>query len=211
MRIFTLLSLSFFLFGCATARISSFRDPSALNKTYSSVVVMYPIDNLSVRTKIESMAIESFTNSKVKAASSLTVYSPTKEFNESEFYQAVAKSGFETVLLVKRADSASKTSYSAITNYTGNSNYTYNSNLMGGGNLYGNHNGSAYTSLLESTTYNSNAQIELWDVKTKTRVWVGSVDGESGHYSSYDGMLEKMIDTTKEELIKASLLAPAVP
>jgi hypothetical protein len=92
--------LSLFIFGCATTRETSFKDPAARANGYEKFVVVANLKDLAIREKMEKAFVTQLSEAGVDAIPSTVVYPPTRDFDKSEFKKALQRSGDDAVLIV---------------------------------------------------------------------------------------------------------------
>ena len=94
-----------FVASCASTRMTSFRDPSAANTTFKTILVIAAFGDLESRVAAEDAFVNRLENFGVRGIPSYTVISPQDEYTEDEFEQRLAESGADGLLLVSITDS----------------------------------------------------------------------------------------------------------
>lgn len=189
--------------GCASASVSYYRDPESLGKTYKRVAILYPIQNVGVRIQIENQVKQYMRKKGVDALTAAEVYSPTKTLDPQEFIFSMKKYGIEGLIFIKDSQTAEQLHTYLVPN-TNTVNVrttdTYGNSYYSTG-TYTTYNTSSYS------TYATTSNVEVYDLETFKRVWVGTVDGTG---LSPDQVATKMISVTTDEMIKSRLLSASL-
>src|SRR4051812_45743614 len=91
---------------CASVNVVGYRHPDHLSESYSNVLVAYPVADLVMRDKVESMIVEMMIKRGIAATASVTLFPPVKKIEEKAFYSKLVEQGIEAVVNISDASQA---------------------------------------------------------------------------------------------------------
>ena len=90
MKKLLILLISFLLFvGCATTKISSFKNPDIDFSNYQKMLILGNSRDIDFRKTIETDLVTAFTEQSIGAVSSIELISPVKEYTDEEIQKII--------------------------------------------------------------------------------------------------------------------------
>lgn len=103
--------LPLFLSACASANITSVKNPQFIDRQYSCVIVLSVDTNLETRKLFEEMVVDALKTSSARILKSIDVLPPTMEPTKENVKQAVLKEKCESLLTVTYSGGNRSTTY----------------------------------------------------------------------------------------------------
>ena len=154
--------------GCTSTRVVSFTDPDAYGKSYSKVVVVADVGDLSDKLTIETKLVETLQEKGINAVSSLSLLPPTREFTVMQENEVFAKNRIDGLVVVQIADAGYFITTEPINVHTetssGENGNVTSTSASGGG-----------------TEHKAFGQfrVSLIDLKSQKTMWVGDADARA--------------------------------
>jgi hypothetical protein len=187
------------LAGCASTKITSFRDPAFATKTFHKILVVAPFSDLESRTMAESAFVDRLTSYSVDAIPSMKVLMPTRTYSSEEFLKILSEIKIDGVLLVTLVDASSTQTF-----------------VPGSSSTYGQATLSGNTVNYSGTTQNYGGyyiskprvryEIRLYDVSTGNTAWVATSLTRGNAFAHFDTLIDSLADTAVEKLHEDALL-----
>lgn len=129
--------------GCASTKMSVYKDPEFSNTRYGSVVVLTNFADLEDKEYLETKVCEKFRLRKVICKRGIDVFPPTRNYSSEEWVDAFIKSNAEAIVSIQLTDSYSTQTYvpqssttsGSVTSYGNSAYYSGSTNTYGGYNI----------------------------------------------------------------------------
>ena len=189
----------FFIGGCASTSMTTFRDPSFATTIYHRILVVAPFVDLESRTKAEAAFVERLAKYSVEGVPSIRIFMPTRTYTNEELLKLLSENMIDGVLLVTFTDAyttqaympASSSTYGQAT-LTGNTvNYSAHTQQYGG-----------YYISKPRVRY----EMRLYDVLTGNTAWVATSLTRGNAFARFDTLISSLADTAVEKLRDDGLL-----
>jgi O6-methylguanine-DNA--protein-cysteine methyltransferase len=198
--LFTALGVA--LAGCASTKVTSFRDPIG-NRRYSVVVVAASFSDLDSRSTTEGAFVSALAAQGVKGIPSMTIWPPTRDYNGAELDSTARAAGADGILFVDVTDSYSDQEYIPETSRTSGTATTigkttnYSANTWQSGGYY-------------ASKARVNYKVTLVDVEAGRQVWQATaLNKASGTATSFSTMASSLASSSVDRLVRDAMLAKA--
>lgn len=179
-KIFLLL-ITFLFIGCASVKISSFKNPDVDISKYKKIIVYGNTKDIEYRKTLEADITAAFKEKSIDAVSSIDIISPVKEYTQEEIKKIYIDNKIDSILTVAIIDVKTETVYVPPTNYT-----NYNTQIVNGvvvSTPYTTTTG-GYSSSYSKITF----EIILKDLKTGETAFKATANSEGSGLSNFDGI-----------------------
>jgi hypothetical protein len=185
--------------GCASTRLSTFKDPKYQNRSYSSFVVMSDFADIEDKKYFESKLSTELSKVGINSKRGIDVILPTREYSSEDFGRAIVSTEAEALIFVNLTDSYSTSTY-----------VPPSYNTTGAVSTFGNH------SYLNSTTsqsggYNINKPVEEYeilvvDLSTWEKVLVSSGVTRGNAFANSKDLLDSLARKIVKVLLQERVL-----
>jgi len=184
------------IFGCATTKIDSFKDPQANGKTYKNILVFGSFSDLGAKKSAEEAFSRVFLAQGVNAVPSITVFLPTRTYKEEEIAKILKEGGFDSVLSISLKKAYNDRVYVPGQSNTDCKTYSY---------------GRTHCDTSRSPGYyvtkpRIKCELKLMDVETDTTAWVASSFTRGNSYADINVMSESLAREALDKLAKEGLV-----
>lgn len=143
MRLILPIVLAVLLVGCASTKMTTYKDPEFSNVTYRSLVVSSNSQDLEHKGYMETRICQELSIYDVKCQRSIDVFPPTRKFTDEQWVQRFINSGADALVTIELTDSYSTQSYvpqsstttGNIRAYGNTAHYNQTTNTYGGYNV----------------------------------------------------------------------------
>ncbi len=197
-QILFLLLLSFCLVAsgcCSFSDFAAFKDASFADKTYSRVVVLASFEDLGWRSTLEEGITNALTKRSKTCLQSIELASPTRTWSNNQLDSIFIANGADAVLLITLLSSETKTTYNP-----GRTEVVLEKDNGGSGKS------KLTTTKTPSSTNTSTTktyQLEVFDLKQQTRVWIATFKSSPSAYGKCE---EKLMEYISEKLVVDRIL-----
>lgn len=200
------LSLVFFLilFGCASTRMTSFKDPDYQNTEFKRILVVANTNDLEDRQKLESKMVEAFSEVGVYALESYKLFPPTRELTDEEKVDLLLKNDIDAFISISVGESGVSEVYVPQTSST--------TKTKGEVNVYGN---TARYKEKSTTTYQggytlnkpwAEFETKLYDVSNGQMAWIASSFTGGNAYANRNTVINSYCGKTVDQLLEDKLI-----
>lgn len=198
------LLLILFLFGCASTRMTSFKDPDYLDSKFERILVVANTNDLEDRQNLESGMVEEFTEIGVFALESFKLFPPTRDLSEEDKVDLLLANNIDGFITIDVGESGVNSVYVPQTGST--------TKKEGRVNVYGN---SATYKEKSKTTYQGGytlnkpwAEFEtrLYDVTNGNMAWIATSFTGGNAYANKNTLIGSYCSTTIEKLVEEKLV-----
>lgn len=203
-KYFIIPIFSLILIGCASTRMTSFKDPDYQNTEFKRILVVANTNDLEDRQKLESKMVESFSEVGVYALESYKLFPPTRELTNEEKVDLLLKNNIDSFISISVGESGVSDVYIPQTSST--------TKTEGNVNVYGN---TARYKEKSTTTYQGGytvhkpwAQFEtkLYDVSNGRMAWIASSFTGGNAYANRNTVINSYCGKTVDQLLDDSLI-----
>lgn len=203
-KYFINLGFLLFLFGCASTRMTSFKDPDYQNTKFKRILVVANTNDLEVRQKLEFKMVEAFSEAGVYALESYKLFPPTRELTDEEKVDLLLKNDIDAFLLISVGESGVSEVYVPQTSST--------TKTKGEVNVYGN---TARYKEKSKTTYQggytlykpwAEFETKLYDVSNGQMAWIASSFTGGNAYANRNTVINSYCGKTVDQLLEDRLI-----
>ncbi|MGQ9848086.1 MAG: hypothetical protein ACUVQP_11395 [Bacteroidales bacterium] len=207
MKIFNysfILLILIFIFGCASTRMTSFKDPDYQKAEFKRILVVANTNDLEDRKKLESKMVEEFSDIGVYALESFRLFPPTRELTDEDKVELLLKNDIDAFILISVGESGVSEVYVPQTSST--------TKTKGSVSVYGN---TAKYEEKSTTIYQGGytlnkpwAEFEtsLYDVSNGQMVWIASSFTGGNAYANRNTIVNSYCEKTVEKLLEDRLI-----
>ena len=193
------LMMVLLLAGCASTKVTAYRDTAYAGKSYYKVMVAAPGLKLEARQKLEKAIVSELTQKGALGVESIGIMQPTRSYSDKDFFQLLNSHAIDAVLVVDTAKA-----YKETTGYTGGSSSTY---------WWGSwRRGGAFTLSTPSEAIvkpRMEVEFRLVDVATNQTAWMSSTFTAGNAYANMDTLCNSLAAKITEKLKDDGMLASA--
>ncbi len=199
------LNLLFLLIlGCASTRMTSFKDPDYQNKEFKRILVVANTNDLEVRQKLESKMVEEFSKVGVHSLESYKLFPPTRELTNVEKVDLLLKNNIDSFISISVGESGANEVFIPQTSKT--------TKTEGDVNVYGN---TAHYKEKATTTYQGGYTVhkpwaefetKLYDVSNGRVAWIASSFTGGNAYANRNTVINSYCGKTVEKLVEDKLI-----
>ena len=203
-KYFLISVLIIFIVGCASTKMTSFKDPDYQNTEFKRILVVANTSDLEDRQKLESKMVEAFTEIGVYALESYKLFPPTRELTDEQKVDLLLKNNIDSFISISVGESGVSAVYIPQTSST--------TKTEGNVNVYGN---TARYKEKSTTTYQGGytvhkpwAQFEtkLYDVSNGRMAWIASSFTGGNAYANRNTVINSYCGKTVDKLIEDKLV-----
>ncbi|MHB8578974.1 MAG: hypothetical protein ACYDA4_03825 [Ignavibacteriaceae bacterium] len=167
-----LLSFHFLFIGCASTKITSFKDPDYQNSNFKRILIVANTNDLENRKLLETTMVELFRKEGIFALESYKLFPPTREFTSEEKVSLMLNNKIDAYISISVGESGVSEVYIPQTSTT--------TNTEGNVNVYGNE---ANYRQKSTTTYEGGYTVKkpwakittnLYDVSNGQKAWIAN-------------------------------------
>lgn len=179
------------LFGCATTKITSFRDPDYAGKKFLKICVFSSSKNLDTRQMMERTFARILAENGTSATAHIDIFPPTKDLDEEASIIKMREMGYDAVLSI---------------NLTGA--YTETSTTPGYSSTFWGKKGSTtiYSGPGQVNKPRASFDIFLVDLSTNQKAWTSSTFTAGNAYAGKMTIVDSLARSTIEDLKKQGLV-----
>lgn len=194
----SLLFLCFTVSGCCSFNnYAAFKDARFSSKPYSRLVVLASFEDLGWRSTLEFGITDELTKRSKNSLRSIQVASPTRTWDSKQLDSLFIANGADAVLVITLLSSETKTTYNP-----GKTETRIEQDNSGSGppkSRITTTRTPGSTSSSTTTTY----QLEVFDLKQQTRVWIATFKASP---SAYSKCTEKLMEYISDKLVADRIL-----
>lgn len=193
-----------FLFGCASTRMTSFKDPDYQNTEFKRMLVVANTNDLEDRQKLEFKMVEAFSEAGVYALESYKLFPPTRELTDEEKVDLLLKNDIDAFISISVGESGVSEVYVPQTSST--------TKTKGEVNVYGN---TARYKEKSTTTYQggytlnkpwAEFETKLYDVSNGQMAWIASSFTSGNAYANRNTVINSYCGKTVDQLLEDRLI-----
>lgn len=193
-----------FLFGCASTRMTSFKDPDYQNTEFKRILVVANTNDLEDRQKLEFKMVEAFSEAGVYALESYKLFPPTRELTDEEKVDLLLKNDIDAFISISVGESGVSEVYVPQTSST--------TKTKGEVNVYGN---TARYKEKSTTTYQggytlnkpwAEFETKLYDVSNGQMAWIASSFTGGNAYANRNTVINSYCGKTVDQLLEDRLI-----
>jgi hypothetical protein len=178
--------------GCASTKLTSFKDPDYAQKEFKGVLVTANTGNLEQKFKLEASMDKSLTRSGVYAVEGNKLFLPTRDFTDDEKAEICLKNNIDAHLVINVKGLGDKKEYVPV----------WGSTTTTDGNT-------------SQTTYNGGYNQEkswgefeavLYDVANGRKAWIASSFTEGEYLATQNTVIDSYCAEAVDKLLKDKLL-----
>lgn len=205
----SLLFLTFitilFLSGCASTKMTSFKDPDYQQATFSRILVLANTNDLQDRKKLESQLVEEFSYYKIFALESYKLFPPTRDLSDEDKVELLLKNNIDALISIDVGESGTNEVYVPQT--------SSETKTKGKVNVYGN---TANYKEKSTTTYYGGytlskpwAEFEtrLYDISNGQMAWIASSYTGGNAYANRNTVINSYCEKTVEQLREDKIIS----
>jgi len=197
MKKLLLFFVPFFLIGCASTNISSFRNPDIDFSNYKKIMVYGNSRDIDFRKTLEADLVNAFTEKNITAVSSIDLISPIKEYSSEEIQNIFIENNIDGYLSVAVVSATEESAYVPQRSHT-----NYRSQYVNG----------KLTSVPYTTTSGgysvsypkASFDIILTDIKTGQVAFKATANSEGDEFSDMKTISKSLAEKIAEEYINLS-------
>ncbi len=203
-RYFISLLCSILLVGCASTKMTSFKDPDYQKVEFKKILIVANTNDLGNRQKLESKMVEEFSDIGVFALESFRLFPPTRDLTDDEKVELLLNSNIDAFISISVGESGEKEVYIPKTSTT--------TETKGKVNVYGN----TATYKEESTTTNQGGytvtkpwaefETKLFDVSNGRMVWIATSFTGGNAFANKNTVINSYCDKTVNMLLEEKLV-----
>ena len=193
-----------FLFGCASTRMTSFKDPDYQKAEFKRILVVANTNDLEDRQKLESKMVEDFSDIGVFAMESFRLFPPTQELSDEEKVDLLLKNDIDAFISISVGESGVNEVYVPQTSST--------TKTKGNVNVYGN---TATYKEKSTTTYQggytlnkpwAEFETQLYDVSNGHMAWIATSFTGGNAYANRNTVINSYCGKTVDQLLEDKLI-----
>lgn len=201
--IFTTLSL-IILVGCASTRMTSFKDPDYQKAEFKRILVVANTNDLEDRQKLESKMVEEFSSIGVYSLESFRLFPPTRELTDEDKVELLLKNDIDAFISISVGESGVSEVYVPQTSST--------TKTKGNVNVYGN---TATYKEKSTTTYQggytlnkpwAEFETQLYDVSNGQMAWIATSFTGGNAYANRNTVINSYCGKTVDQLLEDKLI-----
>ena len=207
MKNFISLLIAFLIVGCASTRMTSFKDPDYQKAEFKRILIVANTNDLEDRQKLETKMVEEFTNIGVFALESFRLFPPTRELTDEDKVNLLLKNDIDAFISISVGESGVDEVYVPQTSST--------TKTKGEVNVYGN---TARYKEKSTTTYQggytlnkpwAEFETKLYDVSNGKMAWIASSFTGGNAYANRNTVINSYCGKTVDQLLEDNLINKA--
>ena len=192
------------LFGCASTRMTSFKDPDYQKADFKRILVVANTSDLEDRQRLENRMVESFTNVGVYAVESYKLFPPTRNLADDEKVKIILKNNIDSFISISVGESGVNEIYVPPTGST--------TRTEGNVSVYGN---TANYRQKSKTTYQGGYNLskpwaefetKFYDVSNGRMAWIASSFTGGNAYAKRNTVINSYCGKTVDQLLNDKLI-----
>lgn len=201
------LLIIFLLVGCASTKMTSFKDPDYQKAEFKRILVVANTNDLEDRQTLESKMVKEFSSIGVYALESFRLFPPTRELTDEDKVELLLKNDIDAFISISVGESGVSEVYVPQTSST--------TKTKGNVNVYGN---TATYKEKSTTTYQGGytlnkpwAEFEtrLYDVSSGQMAWIASSFTGGNAYANRNTVINSYCGKTVDQLLEDNLITKA--
>lgn len=198
------LFIVFLLVGCASTRMTSFKDPDYQKAEFKRILIVANTNDLEDRQRLESKMVEVFSEVGVFALESFKLFPPTRELSDEDKVDLLLKNNIDAFISISVGESGVSEVYVPQTSST--------TKTEGNVNVYGN---TASYKQKSKTTYQggytlnkpwAEFEIKLYDVSNSQMAWIASSFTGGNAYANKNTVINSYCGKTVDQLLEDNLI-----
>lgn len=198
------LFLIFLFWGCASTRMTSFKDPDYQKAEFKRILIVANTSDLEDRQKLESKMVEAFSEVGVFALESFKLFPPTRELTDEDKVDLLLKNNIDSFVSISVGESGVSQVYIPQTSST--------TKTTGNVNIYGN---TASYRQKSKTTYQGGYNVnkpwaefetKLYDVSNGQMAWIASSFTGGNAYANKNTVINSYCEKTVDQLLEDNLI-----
>ncbi|GMU97207.1 hypothetical protein [Ignavibacterium album] len=198
------LFLTVLFVGCASTRITSFKDPDYQKAEFRKILIVANTNDLEDRQRLESKMVEAFSEVGVFALESYKLFPPTRELTDQDKVDLLIKNNIDAFIAISVGESGVSEVYIPQTSST--------TKTTGNVNVYGN---TASYRQKSTTTYQggytlnkpwAEFQTKLYDVSNGKMAWIASSFTGGNAYANRNTVINSYCGKTVDQLLEDKLI-----
>ncbi len=204
MKYFISLLSAFLIVGCASTRMTSFRDPDYQKAEFKRILIVANTNDLEDRQKLESKMVDEFTDIGVFALESFRLFPPTRELTDENKIELLLKNNIDAFISISVGESGVSEVYVPQTSST--------TKTKGNVNVYGNtatYNEKSTTTYQGGYTLNkpwAEFETKLYDVSNGQMAWIASSFTGGNAYANRNTVINSYCGKTVDQLLEDNLI-----
>ncbi len=187
------------LTGCASTRLTSFRDPDFTVRNFHKILVIVPLSDLESREAAETAFADRLTAHGVEALTALQILAPTRTYTKGELAKILSENKIEGVLIVMPTDAYTKQTYIP------RSSSTYGQGTLSGNTLSYSAN-TQYHGGYSVSKPRVKYELKLFDVPSGKIAWIGTSITRGNAFAHFITMIDSLAATAVRRLDEEGLL-----
>lgn len=110
--------LLFSLMGCASTKLTSFKDPDYEQKVFKKILITANTNDLEEKFELEKRMVKAFTSSGVSAVEGNKLFLPTRDFTDEEKKEVMLKNEIDAHLVISAGEFGVKEKYVPVSETT---------------------------------------------------------------------------------------------
>jgi hypothetical protein len=198
------LLIIFLFVGCASTKMTSFKDPDYQKAEFKRILVVANTNDLEVRQTLESKMVEAFSDIGVFAMESFRLFPPTRELTDEEKVDLLLRNDIDAFISISVGESGVYEVYVPQTSST--------TKTKGEVNVYGN---TARYKEESTTTYQGGYTLnkpwavfetKLYDVSNGKMAWIASSFTGGNAYANRNTVINSYCRKTVDQLLEDNLI-----
>ena len=208
MKNFISLFIAFLIVGCASTRMTSFKDPDYQKAEFKRILIVANTNDLEDRQKLESKMVEEFSDIGVFALESFRLFPPTRELTDDDKVELLLKNNIDAFISISVGESGVSEVYVPQTSST--------TKTKGNVNVYGN---TATYKEKSTTTYQggytlnkpwAEFETKLYDVSNGQMAWIASSFTGGNAYANRNTVINSYCGKTVDQLLEDNLITKVI-
>lgn len=196
--------LTLFLIGCASTRMTSFKDPDYQKADFKRILIIANTSDLEKRQKLESKMVEEFTEIGVFALESYNLFPPTRELSAQDKIELLNQNGIDSFISIDVGESGINKVTVPVTSTT--------TKTKGNVNVYGNtanYKEKSTTTYQGGQTYSkpwADYETSFYDVTNGRMAWIASSHTGGNAYANFNTVMNSYCSEVVEKLVEDKLI-----
>lgn len=198
------LFIVFLLVGCASTRMTSFKDPDYQQADFKRILIVANTSDLEKRQKLESKMVEEFTEIGVFALESYNLFPPTRELSAQDKIELLNQNGIDSFISIDVGESGINKVTVPVTSTT--------TKTKGDVSVYGNtakYKEKSKTTYQGGQTYSkpwADYETSLYDVSNGRMAWIASSHTGGNAYANFNTVMNSYCGEVVEKLVEDKLI-----
>lgn len=197
-----------FLVGCASTKMTSFKDPDYQEAEFKRILVVANTNDLEDRQTLESKMVEEFSSIGVYALESFRLFPPTRELTDEDKVELLLKNNIDAFISISVGESGVSEVYVPQTSST--------TKTKGNVNVYGN---TATYKEKSTTTYQggytlnkpwAEFETQLYDVSNGQMAWIATSFTGGNAYANRNTVINSYCGKTVDQLLEDKLITKSL-